>query len=123
MVLGRLAMKVAKESLRGESIVILNCGDVIVTGNRKDISEKFEMKRSKVGSGQKGPKHSRVSEKIVKRAIRGMIPNHRRGRGKEAFKRIRCYEGVPKEFESAKKEEFKTGSKRKFITVKEIYKK
>ena len=68
-VLGRLASFAAKEALLGEEIVILNCERVIITGNKADIKEKYESKRKKTGSGQMGPKHSRIAHKIVKRAI------------------------------------------------------
>jgi len=98
--LGRLASYVAKEVLRGEEVSVLNCEEVIITGNKKDIEEKFRDKRGRVGSGQQGPKHSRLSERIVKRAIRGMLPNPRNsGRGRDAYKRVKCYTGIPKEFE------------------------
>ena len=40
-VLGRLASYAAKEALKGENIIILNCEKVIVTGNRKNIRERF----------------------------------------------------------------------------------
>ena len=121
-ILGRLASYAAKEALKGEEIIILNCEQIIITGNRKYIKENFEIKRSRVGSSQKGPKHSKTSEKIVKRAIRGMLPDHRRGRGKIAYKKIKCYTGIPREFQEAKKI---VGGKEKgikFIRVKEISK-
>jgi len=102
-VLGRLASYVAKEALNGEDIAIVNCEQVIITGNKKDIEKEFLEKRSRVGSSQKGPKHIKTSERIVKRAIRGMLPDHRKGRGKIAYKRIKCYIGIPKEFEETKK--------------------
>ena len=89
----------AKEDLKEKEIEVVNCYDIIITGNKKMIEKEFHEKRSKVGSGQKGPKYPRISEKIVKRAIRGMLPEHRFGRGREAFKRIKCYNKVPKEFE------------------------
>ena len=73
-VLGRLGSYVAKEALKGEEIAILNCEQVIITGSKKNIEKSFHEKRSRVGSSQKGPKHSKSSEKIVKRAIRGMLP-------------------------------------------------
>jgi large subunit ribosomal protein L13 len=124
-VLGRLASFVAKDLLIGEEIVILNCEQVIVTGNKKKIQKDFEKKRSKVGSGQQGPKISRSSEKIVKRAIRGMLPNPREGRGKEALKRIKCYNKVPKEYETVKKilagRKPKVPNKGKILRVKEIF--
>lgn len=120
-VLGRLASYVAKQSLKGEEIVILNCKEVIITGSKKDIREKFEQKRRRVGSGQKGPKHSKNPERIVKRTIRGMLPNHRRGRGKEALRRIKCYNEVPKEFEEQKKIIGGKEIKGKFIKTREIF--
>ena len=119
-VLGRLASYVAKEALKGEEIVILNCDQVIITGNKKNIREEFEAEKRKIGSGQKGPKHSRSTDKIVKRALRGMLPNHRRGRGKIAYKKIKCYVGVPKEFQESKKIIGGREKKSKFIYVKDI---
>ena len=101
-VLGRLASFVAKESLKGEEFAILNSEEIIITGNKKNIEEEFKKERSRVGSSQKGPKHSTLTIKMVKRVIRGMLPEHRWGRGRDAFKRIKCYMGVPKEFENAK---------------------
>lgn len=101
--LGRLASYVAKEALKGEEIAILNCEEVIISGNKAMIKKKFEKKRRMIGSSQKGPKHPKPAHMIVKRAIRGMLPEHRFGRGKVAFKRIKCYRGIPKEFEGKKK--------------------
>ncbi|MBR9701481.1 50S ribosomal protein L13 [Candidatus Pacearchaeota archaeon] len=121
-VLGRLASYVAKEALKGEEIVVLNCDQVIITGNKKDIKGKFEARRSRIGSSQKGPKHRRPSQMIVKRTIRGMLPDHRTGRGREAFKKIKCYGGVPKEFEESKKIIAGKEKTSKFIRVKDITK-
>lgn len=121
-VLGRLASYAAKESLKGEGISIVNCEQVIITGNKEFIKEDFQGKRERVGSGQRGPKISRTSEKIVKRAIRGMLPDHRLGRGKEAFQRIKCYVGIPPEFKDSKKITYNDEDKLKYITVKELAK-
>ena len=121
-VLGRLASYVAKEALKGEEITILNCGEVIISGNKESIKKDFEERRTKIGSGQKGPKISRTSEKIVKRAIRGMLPNHRMGRGKIAFQRIRCYVGVPQEFEKSKTIKAGKGKPIKYSSVKNFTK-
>jgi len=119
-IMGRLASHVAKEVLKGEEIVILNCDQVIISGGRKSIEKDFHEMRGRVGSSQKGPKHSRSSEKIVKRTIRGMLPDHRRGRGKLAYKRIRCYVGTPKEFQDSEKIVSNKEKKIKFIRVKDI---
>lgn len=122
VVLGRLASFVAKELLKGEEVAVINCNEIIITGNRKDIERNFKEKRSRFGSSQKGPKHHKTSEKIVKRTIRGMLPDHRMGRGKEAFKRVRCYTGLPKELEGKEITKFETGKKSKFSRVKEFLK-
>jgi len=121
-VLGRLASYVAKEALKGEEIVILNCEEVIITGNKKNIKENFEIKRSRFGHSQKGPKHHKTSEKIVKRTIRGMLPDHRKGRGKEVFRRIKCYKNVPKEFQESKKIIAGKEKRNKFSRIKEFTK-
>ena len=122
-ILGRLASYVAKEALKGEEIAIVNCEQIVITGNKQNIKEGLEAKRGRVGSTEKGPKVSRTSEKIVKRAIRGMLPNYRTGRGRVAFKRIKCYVGMPKEFESGKKiSAGRAKTQGKIVRVKEMSK-
>ena len=121
-VMGRVASYAAKEALGGEEVAVLNCDKVIITGNLDSIRRDFLEKRSRFGSSQKGPKHIKVSERIVKRAIRGMLPNFREGRGREAFKRIKCYNGIPPEFDKAKKIIIPGNEKKKFSFVKEFTK-
>lgn len=118
-VMGRLASYSAKQALLGEEIVILNCDKVIISGNRKDIQQRYLDKRKRIGSGQMGPKVSRLSHLIVKRCIRGML-SHRQKRGKEALGRIRCYVGVPEEFNGVKTIDIAKEQKMKSITVGEI---
>ena len=112
-ILGRLAAYTAKEALKGEEIAIVNCEKILITGNKNNIRREFEAKRMRVGTTQKGPKYSMSIDKIVKKTIRGMLPNARRsGRGRDAHKRIRCYIGVPAEFENSKKEVMKKRDER-----------
>ena len=120
-VLGRLASFAAKQALKGEDIVVVNCKEIIITGNKKFTEDHFRKKRGRVGTAQKGPKISRLAHMIVKRAIRGMLPDHREGRGRIAFKKIKCYPNVPKEFEQTEKVIF-NDKKTNFITVREISK-
>jgi len=102
-VIGRLASYAAKEALKGEDIIVVNCRDVLITGNKKNIKKEFEGKRKRVGSGQKGPKISQLSYQIVKKAIRGMLPNYRMGRGKIALQKIKCYDDEPEEYKEKEK--------------------
>jgi large subunit ribosomal protein L13 len=102
IVMGRIASYVAKEALKGEEVRVVNCDEVIITGNKERIKDDFRIKRSRVGSSQKGPKYPRSPERIVKRSIRGMLPEHRWGRGRIAMKKIMCYNGIPKYLEKEK---------------------
>jgi ribosomal protein uL13 len=119
-VLGRLASFVAKEILKGEEYAVINCNEIIITGARKSIQKEFDEKRSRFGDSQRGPRHHKTTEKIVKRVIQGMIPSPREGIGKEALKRVKCYNTTPKEFEGKETIEFETGKKSKFSRVKEF---
>jgi ribosomal protein uL13 len=123
LAMGRLASFAAKELLKGEEIIILNCNQVIITGNKKNIESEFDEKRSKMGSSLKGPKHRRSSEQIVKRAVRGMLPDHRKGRGRIVWKKLKCFNEIPKEYEG--KENFKMPiiKKAKSIKVQHLSKK
>jgi len=118
--LGRLASYVAKQALKGEEIIIINSEKVIITGSKENIKKDFSEKKTKIGSSQRGPKHSRLYEKIVKRTIRGMLPNHREGRGREAYKKIKCYTGIPKEFENSKKILAGKEKQDKFVVLKDL---
>lgn len=121
--LGRIASLAAKEALKGEHVAVINCENIIITGSWKNIREKYESKRRKVGSGQLGPKVSRDIIKIVKRTVRGMLPNARLGgRGKEALGRVKCYKGVPKEFEGKKMILSEKNKVVKSISIKDISK-
>jgi large subunit ribosomal protein L13 len=119
-VLGRLASYVAKEVLKGEKVAVVNCDLVVITGNKANIQERFKQTRRRAGTIQRGPKISKLSYKIVKRTIRGMLPNHRIGRGKEALKRVKCYSKVPAEFENVEKISLGNKKLKKFINVENL---
>ena len=107
-VLGRLASHVAKLALQGEQVVVLNCAKAIISGNKKQILEKYSHLRD-MGGPFHGPFFPRTSERIVKRTIRGMLP-HKQHRGREALKRIICYIQVPEEYVDKEAEEIKLAS-------------
>jgi len=120
-ILGRLASFAAKTALRGEEIIIVNCNKIIISGSEQNIKQKWNEKKEKIGSTQKGPKHSVLCEKLVKRSIRNMLPNHRSGRGKEALKKIKCYKDLPEKLKDTKRIEMPS-IKNKSISVGEISK-
>ncbi len=96
-VLGRLATQVAKKALLGETIDILNCEKILISGKKEVIFAKYD-RLSKMGVPRKGPFISSDPEKFVKRIIRGMVP-YKQPKGREALARIKLHKGVPKIFE------------------------
>lgn len=117
--MGRLASYAAKQALLGKKITIVNCEEVVIIGNKQDIVEKYKRKIAMGGAGLKGPKVQRNPERILKKTIRGMV-SHKEGRGRDAVKRIICYNKVPKEYESAKKIHAGKEKRGKFMTLKEL---
>jgi len=121
-VVGRMASFSAKKLLLGSTVVIVNCDEAIVTGPRKALIEQYRMKRTYGGTSHKGPYYSRVPERMVRRAIRGMLP-WPKARATEAFKRAMCFNGVPSNYASKEKLSFKKEIKdQKFMKLKEISK-
>ncbi len=106
LLLGRMASIVAKRSLDGEEIAIVNAEKAIVSGSRARVLGHFDMKRKR-GSREGGPFYPRRPDHIVKRTIRGMLP-YKRERGIAAFKNIKVYVGVPQEFEGQETESLAT---------------
>ena len=102
LILGRLASTAARRALAGEEIAIVNAEKVIISGSRARVLGNYYHKRER-GSTDWGPYFPRRPDHIVKRTIRGMLP-YKRPRGVDAFKRIKCYVGVPAEFANAKME-------------------
>ncbi|MCJ2669538.1 MAG: 50S ribosomal protein L13 [Thermoplasmata archaeon] len=92
-VLGRLASVIAKRLLEGEEIVVVNAELAVISGDRVSVLNEYKEIRD-IGSQTSGPFFPRMPDKIVTRTIRGMIP-YQKPRGREAFKRLRVYIGVP----------------------------
>ena len=118
-IFGRLASVVAKDLLKGNSVDVINCEGIIISGDKKLLAKKILAKRE-MGSGgsMKGPKYPRVADRLVKRMIRGMLPRDR-ARGREAFKRLKCYVGEVKE-EGVEVIKLNHKKPMKYSTIKEI---
>lgn len=96
LILGRMATVVAKHLLHGKSVTILNAEKAVISGKR--LSKVKETKRKlEIGHPRKGPYFPRQPDRFVKRAIRGMLPR-KKPKGREAYKRLRVYIGIPQEF-------------------------
>src|SRR3989344_6034868 len=96
-VVGRLASFVAKQLLLGKEVNVINVDKAIIIGNPVNITKTYLSLRKKGGSAMKGPLFPSSPERIMKRIITGMLP-HKKGRGEDAEKRVKCYEGIPAMF-------------------------
>jgi large subunit ribosomal protein L13 len=119
-VLGRLCTAVAKRLLKGEEIAVVNAEKAIVTGKKTMIKEHYKHERE-VGTYRKGPFYPRMPDRMVKRTVRGMIP-YQEPHGRAAYKRLKCYIGIPKEFQGTTFEKITEAEKHpaEFMTMQEI---
>lgn len=101
LVLGRMASVVAKRLLAGETIVLVNAQNVVISGNKVNLVKEWK-EFIKVGGFGKGPVHHRRPHDIVRRTVRGMLP-YRIPKGDAAYKRLHVHIGVPDELEKAEK--------------------
>ncbi len=93
-ILGRLASYTAKKLLDGEKIIIINAELCIITGDPKQIKEKY-LARRKRGSPQHGPFFPKRPDLILRRTIRGMLP-YKKPKGRSSLKRLKIYIDFPK---------------------------
>ncbi len=119
-VFGRVCSFVAKKALSGYEIEIVNSEKVIITGNRNEIVRKYNSLVEKGGHSLKGPKILKTPYRILKRGIRGMLPDFRRGIGRDAFKKVKCHNGVPEELKDEKMIKINAPKKFKYIELGEL---
>ncbi len=114
LIAGRAAAKIAKMALLGEEVAVVNCSKAIISGKRGSVLSAYAG-HSQLGTHTTGPYHYRNSHQIMKRMIRGMLP-YKQEKGLTAFKRVKCYSGLPEEFKD-KAESFKDAHKSKLPTL------
>jgi large subunit ribosomal protein L13 len=125
LIIGRMATKVAKLALKGETVIIINCEKAAITGDKSSILKNYK-RRMEMGIHTKGPFLPRMPDRFVKRTIRGMLP-YKKPRGSQAYKRIKCYAGIPEEFAKEKTITFEDANTSKlpylkFVTVQSVCK-
>ena len=120
-IVGRLGSFAAKELLKGNEVVVINSENAIISGDKNVITEKIVRWRAKGLASQKGPKVSKLHDRLLKRMIRGMLPWDK-PKGRNAFKKLKCFVGNG----NLKNEELgkvkKLGHKKpfKYIKIKDI---
>ena len=103
LILGRLASFVAKQLLLGYNVRILRSEQAFQTGEWTKVLAKMKsyLRKRTNYNPKKGPLHQRAPSEIIKRAVRRMLPI-RTVRGKEAYKRLKAFEGIPNSFRNEK---------------------
>ncbi|MBI2548521.1 50S ribosomal protein L13 [Candidatus Woesearchaeota archaeon] len=102
LILGRMATHVAKVALLGDTVAVVNAEKAVVTGSKDIIMKRYTQRRAR-GDPFSGPFYPRMPDRLVRRVIRGMLP-YKKGRGLEAYKKVKCYVGVPEQFAQVEKE-------------------
>ena len=101
LILGRLASVVSKKLLDGEEITILNAEKIIISGTKDWAYAKYKQRidRASISNPRRmGPKYPRRPDDIFRRTVRGMLP-YKQPKGRDAYKSLKVYLGVPQEFE------------------------
>jgi large subunit ribosomal protein L13 len=114
LIVGRLGTAVAKKAILGETVDIVNCEKAVITGRKEIILGKYKAQSDR-GGPMAGPFLPKQADRFLKRAIRGMI-SYKNARGSAAFKRIKCYKGLPPEFEGKETETLENAQLPKKIT-------
>jgi large subunit ribosomal protein L13 len=100
LIVGRMCSKVAKRLLNGEEVVILNAEKAVFSGKKK--SKVLEAhKFLEVGAPMRGPFHYRRPDRFLRKTVRGMVP-FKQPKGKNAYKRLKVFMGIPLEFKNKK---------------------
>lgn len=102
IVLGRMASYAAKRALLGEKVIILNAEKALLSKSKAYLIKEamYKLNIQSYGNPRRGPFLMRRPDNFVRRVIRGMLPyskNRYGARGREAFKRIFVFQGIPDE--------------------------
>ena len=106
MIAGRLCSHVAKLLIDGNRVSIVNCENIMLTGDRDAIIKSYRqfLEIASINNPKFGPFHPRRPDTMITKMVRGMLP--KKPSGKTAFKRLRAYLGVPNELKSMTTKQF-----------------
>lgn len=114
-ILGRVATYAAKQALLGENVDIINCESAVISGKKRMIIERYKKKIHR-GHPYHGPHFPRTAMGLFRRTVRGMLP-FKHDRGREAYKRVKCYIGIPDKFKNEKFVELKNADSKRIVST------
>jgi len=114
-VLGRLASEIARKARDGEEVRVVNSEGVVISGDEDEIKEDYKTKHER-GSRHDGPYFPKRPDKILKRTVRGMLPDNK------DFD-VKTYLTVPHEFDEVEEVDVKSGDElqnRNYVKLGEV---
>ena len=93
-IVGRLATKVVRIVKKGEDVKIVNSEKAVISGSRDKVVEDYRQKYER-GSKYTGPHYPKRPDKILKRIIRGMLPDN----SEDENTKVKTYLGNQEELE------------------------
>ena len=108
-ILGRLASIVAKKLLEGYRVHVVNAEKIVVSGDKKRVVNSYKLLfkvTTHYNPYKSGIRRPRAPHNIFKRTVKGMLPMDK-PRGRNAYKRLRVYIGVPRELRNKSFTRFK----------------
>ena len=124
LIVGRAASHIAKMLLNGEQIQLVNSEKMIMIGDKNFIIEKYQQRRriQNKGKPEFSPHWPKLPNLLVRKIIRGMLP-WKRMRGKEAFRRLKVFIGMPQDTkEAVSLDHAKFNKNARFITIYQLCK-
>ncbi|PSH00607.1 MAG: 50S ribosomal protein L13 [Nanohaloarchaea archaeon SW_7_46_7] len=122
-VLGRLASSIARSVKDGEEVRVVNSEKAVISGDEADVKDEYKTRFDR-GRRDRGPYYPKRPDKILKRTVRGMLPDHEK-RGREMHSRVKTYLGVPTEFDEVEEVDVKEGDElqnRNYVKLGEVSK-
>ncbi len=127
-ILGRMASIIAKKLLMGYSVIVVNAEKAVISGKEKMVADSYRLLFNV--RTLRNPYKSRIYRPrsptaLVKQAVKNMLPRDK-PRGREAFKRLKVYIGVPEELQGKEAIRFPEADasrlKNRYVTVEYVAK-
>lgn len=119
---GRLATKISRDLKDGKTIKVVNSEKAVVSGSKEEVLSDFKQKYER-GSKYTGPHYPKSPERILKRIIRGMLPDN--SEGNNFLQKVKTYIGRPEEFEEVVSPDTKEGEElrnKNYVKLSEVSK-
>ncbi|ADV65646.1 50S ribosomal protein L13 [Desulfurococcus mucosus] len=125
-VLGRVASIVAKKLLEGYRVIVVNAEKAVVSGEKNRVIAGYKLLlnvKTHYNPEKTGIRRPRTPVNIFKRTVRGMLPVDQ-PKGREAYRRLRVYVGVPSSMKNVQFTQFPEASasrlRNRFVYLEEI---